>query len=187
MAEAHIDALRSSVARLRDITSAMSEAGLTGRAYPARWSIAQVLSHLGSGGVIMHGRLDDTLAGRATPDDYPPGVWDTWNATTPLAQRDDGLAADAALMADIEATTPAERSGFSMSRVRKVTPRAARADQPGGAGARPRDRRRQPGATLLLPKLGVTRRSRLRREGDTAVGRKRPSRREVGWSSCEVL
>jgi uncharacterized protein (TIGR03083 family) len=115
MAEAHIGALRFSVARLRDLTSTMGEADLTGRAYPAQWSIAQVLSHLGSGAVIMHRRLDDTLAGRTTPDDHAPGVWDTWNAKTPLAQRDDGLAADTALMTRIETTTPTERSGFSMS------------------------------------------------------------------------
>ena len=109
-ADAHADALRSSVTRLRDLASTISEAELTGRAYPTEWSIAQVLSHLGSGAVIMQRRLEDTLAGQATPDDYPPGVWDTWNAKTPVEQRDDALAADTALLARIEAVTPEERS-----------------------------------------------------------------------------
>ena len=69
-----------------------------------------MLSHLGSGAVIMQRRLEDTLAGQATPDDYAPGVWDTWNAKTPVEQRDDALAADTALLARIEAVTPEERS-----------------------------------------------------------------------------
>jgi uncharacterized protein (TIGR03083 family) len=63
----------------------------------------------------MHRRLEDTLAGQITPDDYAPGVWDTWNAKTPAAQRDDALAADAALLERIEVTDPEERAGFAMS------------------------------------------------------------------------
>jgi uncharacterized protein (TIGR03083 family) len=115
MADAHVEALGSSVARLRDIASRISEADLTGRAYPAEWSIADVLSHIGSGAVIMQRRLEDSLASRQTPDAFAPGVWDTWNAKTSTAQRDDGLVADAALLSRIEATTPEERSAFVMS------------------------------------------------------------------------
>jgi uncharacterized protein (TIGR03083 family) len=114
-ADAHIGALRSSVTRLRDLASTISEAELTGRAYPTEWSIAQVLSHLGSGAVIMQRRLEDTLAGQATPDGYTPGVWDTWNAKTAVEQRDDALAADTALLARIEAVTPEERSAFAFA------------------------------------------------------------------------
>src|SRR5215210_6469860 len=80
MAEAHVEALGSSVVRLRDFGSRISEAGLTGRAYPREWSIADVLSHIGSGAVIMQRRLEDSLASRPTPDDLATGVWDTWNA-----------------------------------------------------------------------------------------------------------
>jgi hypothetical protein len=105
MAEAHVEALRASVGRLREVASAVSEADLIGRAYPAEWSIADVLSHLGSGAVIMRRRLEDALAGAATPDDFAPGVWDTWNAKSPVVQRDDALAADAALLARLENVT----------------------------------------------------------------------------------
>ena len=111
-ADATVGALRSSVTRLRDLVTPMSDADLTRGAYPAEWSIAQVLSHLGSGAVIMQRRLEDTLAGQATPDDHAPGVWNTWNAKAPAAQRDDALAADTALLARIEAVTPEERSTF---------------------------------------------------------------------------
>ena len=114
-ADACVHALRSSVTRLRDLAAAISETDLTGRAYPAEWSIAQVLSHLGSGAVIMQRRLEDTLAGQPTPEDYAPAVWDTWNAKTPAAQRDDALAADTALLDRIEAVTPEQRSTFAFA------------------------------------------------------------------------
>jgi uncharacterized protein (TIGR03083 family) len=106
VADAHVAALRSSVTRLREVVARLTDADVTRRAYPAEWTIAEVLSHLGSGAVITQRRLEDTLAGVPTPDDFAPGVWDEWNAKTPVAQRDDALAADAALLARVEAVTP---------------------------------------------------------------------------------
>ena len=110
---AHTEALRSSVDRLHDLAEAMSEEELTARAYPTEWTVAQVLSHLGSGAVITQRRLEDALAGQDTPDDFAPGVWDTWNAKGPVAQRDDALAADAALLARMEAVPPEARNTFT--------------------------------------------------------------------------
>jgi uncharacterized protein (TIGR03083 family) len=111
--QAHVDALRSSVERLRDLAAPMTEQQLPGRAYPTQWTVAQVLSHLGSGAVITQRRLQDALRGQGTPDDFAPGVWDVWNAKSPVAQRDDALAADAALLSRIEAVAPAERDRFT--------------------------------------------------------------------------
>ena len=113
MADPHLEALRSSAARLRDLVATMSEAELNRSAYPSEWSIADVLSHIGSGAVIMHRRLDDVLAGLDTPDDFAPGAWDAWNAKTPTAQRDDALAADASLLAAMDSVTADERAAFS--------------------------------------------------------------------------
>lgn len=107
--------LRTSVARLRELTEALNEADLSAPAYPAEWSIADVLSHLGSAAVITQRRLDVGLEGRDVPDDFAPGVWDEWNAKGPVAQRDDALAADAALLARIDAVTPAERDRFAFT------------------------------------------------------------------------
>src|SRR4051812_40356276 len=111
--QAHIDALRSSVVRLRNLAAPLNEQQLTGGAYPTEWTVAQVLSHLGSGAVITQRRLEDALAGQDTPDDFAPGVWDSWNAKSPVAQRDDALAADAALLARIEAVPPDQRNTFT--------------------------------------------------------------------------
>ena len=113
MADAHIEALRSSVARLRSLVAEMGTDELTRRAYPAQWSLADVLSHLGSGAVITKRRLDDTLAGVATPDDFAPSVWDAWNAKTADDKRDDALVADAELLASIDAVVPQDRASFS--------------------------------------------------------------------------
>jgi alkanesulfonate monooxygenase SsuD/methylene tetrahydromethanopterin reductase-like flavin-dependent oxidoreductase (luciferase family) len=92
-----------------------------GHAYRAAWVQAGhpsenadiAVSHLGSGAVIAQRRLEDALGGRDTPDDFAPGVWDTWNAKNPEAQRDDGLAADAALLARLEAIPPEDRDRFT--------------------------------------------------------------------------
>jgi hypothetical protein len=108
----HLDALRSSVERLRNLAAPMTEQQLPGRAYPTEWTVAQVLSHLGSGAVITQRRLEDVLTGRETPDDFAPSVWDTWNAKSALAQRDDALAADAELHARLQAVARQERNRF---------------------------------------------------------------------------
>ena len=78
--------------------------------YDTEWSVAQVLSHLGSGAVIMRRRVEDIRAGRETPDDFAPSVWDEWNAKTPRAQADDALAADVAVLQALEAVDEGERA-----------------------------------------------------------------------------
>ena len=54
--------------------------------------------------------LDDQLAGTAAPDDFNQGVWDVWDAKSPRAKLDDGIAVDLALIARLESTTAEERS-----------------------------------------------------------------------------
>ena len=61
-------------------------------------SIADVMSHVGSGAEIMQRRLDDTRLGQPTPDEFAQSVWDEWDAKSDRAKADDGLHADRALM-----------------------------------------------------------------------------------------
>ena len=112
MAE-HLSPLRASVDRLRQLVATLDDTDLRRPAYPTEWTIADVLSHLGSGAVITERRHQDALAGHDTPDDFAPAVWDAWNAKDPSAQRDDALAADAALLDRLEATTTEERDRFA--------------------------------------------------------------------------
>jgi uncharacterized protein (TIGR03083 family) len=113
MADVHVDALRSSVDRIRRLSSVMDEEDLNRRAYPSEWTVADVLSHLGSGAVIMKRRLEDVLSGGDTPEDFAPAVWDTWNAKGPVDKRDDALAADAELLGRIDAVAPDQRRSFT--------------------------------------------------------------------------
>jgi uncharacterized protein (TIGR03083 family) len=105
-----LGALRASVGRLNELVAGLDDAQLESQSYDTEWSIAQVLSHLGSGAVIMGGRLEDIVAGRETPDDFAPSVWDEWNAKTPRAQADDALAADEAVLQALEAVDEDERA-----------------------------------------------------------------------------
>jgi uncharacterized protein (TIGR03083 family) len=105
-----LPALRSSVERLQRLCRGLDDAQLQKQSYDRDWSIAAVLSHIGSGAVIMRRRLQDTLAGVESPDDFAPSVWDEWNAKAPRAQADDALVADEELLAALEAVRDTDRA-----------------------------------------------------------------------------
>src|SRR6476646_9547356 len=108
----NLSELRASSDRLRSLVEPLDDAALERSAYPSEWSIADVLSHLGSGAVIMQRRLVDTLEGRESPDDFAPAVWDTWNAKSALAKADDALVADQALVDALAALTEGDLDGL---------------------------------------------------------------------------
>jgi uncharacterized protein (TIGR03083 family) len=109
-----LDALRASVGHLRDLAAPLSDEQLAASAYPSEWSVADVLSHLGSGAVIHRHRLGDVLSHRDTDDGFAPRVWDEWNAKSAPQKRTDGLEADAALLAALEAVDLPDRATFAM-------------------------------------------------------------------------
>src|SRR5580704_10625136 len=104
-----VGALRASVGRLHDLASGLDDARIVSPSYCDDWSIAQVLSHLGSGAVISLRGLQDVRAGTTTPEGFNPSVWDEWNAKTPRAQADEALEADEALMEAYEGVDDSER------------------------------------------------------------------------------
>jgi uncharacterized protein (TIGR03083 family) len=108
-------ALEESVARVRRITESLGPDQLREQAYPAEWSIADVLSHLGSSAVILRRRMDDSLAGRETHDDLARSVWDEWNPKSPDEKASDALVADQALLDRIESLTQDEAARFRFS------------------------------------------------------------------------
>jgi uncharacterized protein (TIGR03083 family) len=105
-----VGALRTSVERLNTLASGLDDAQVASPSYCDEWSIAQVLSHLGSGAGIFQRSLEDVRAGTTTPDDFNPSVWDEWNAKSPRAQADDALVADEAVTEAIEAVDESERA-----------------------------------------------------------------------------
>jgi uncharacterized protein (TIGR03083 family) len=112
---ASLSALRASAARLRATATALDDAQLVGASYDSEWTIADVLSHLGSGAVIMQRRLQDARAGTETPEGFAPAVWDEWNAKSPRAKTDDALVADAALVEALETVGDEERTALTFS------------------------------------------------------------------------
>jgi uncharacterized protein (TIGR03083 family) len=110
-----LTALQTSAARLQRIVGGLGADEVRRSAYPTEWTVADVLSHVGSGGVIMRRSLEDTLAGREADGSFNQGVWDEWNAKDPDAQAADALEADATLVAALSAVTEEQRRGFAFS------------------------------------------------------------------------
>jgi uncharacterized protein (TIGR03083 family) len=110
----HLDALRASADRLHALIVPLDDNDLEQPAYPSEWSIADVLSHLGSGAIIQQRRLDDTLAGQTMPDDFAPTVWESWNAKPARAKADDGLQADRVFVERLESLSDADRSALHL-------------------------------------------------------------------------
>ncbi len=98
-----LQALRTSVAALAELVDALDGDDLRRPAYPAEWTVADTLSHLGSGAVIMTEVLASALARTPLADGFAPGVWDEWNAKSPEAQAADLAAVDRAFLEALEA------------------------------------------------------------------------------------
>jgi len=105
-----LPALRNSVARLHQLCRGLDDAQLALQSYAGEWSIADVLSHLGSAAVIMRRRLEDTQAGVETPEEFTPAVWDEWNAKSPRARADDALVADEGVLEALESVSREDRA-----------------------------------------------------------------------------
>ncbi len=109
-------ALRASHDRLAGLVAGLSGEGLRQQSYDTEWSVADVLSHLGSGAEIFALAIDAGAAGGDPPArEAFQQIWDAWNARSPEAQAADAIEADAALVGKIEALTPEQRAAFSVA------------------------------------------------------------------------
>jgi uncharacterized protein (TIGR03083 family) len=107
-----LEVLGKSNRHLREIVEGLETSQLDASAYPTEWTIADVLSHLGSGAVIFQRWLEDALAAGETPSDYPPSVWAEWDAKSSPVRAVDSLLADKALLERLGSLTEAERASF---------------------------------------------------------------------------
>lgn len=109
-------ALRRSHERLAAAVTPLDDAALRGQSYDDDWSMAQVLSHLGSGAEIFTMFLDSAMRGDPAPgvEAFQP-VWDAWNAKEPAAQAADALKVDAAFLDRLDALSGAERDRWHLS------------------------------------------------------------------------
>lgn len=110
-----IAALRHSHDRLAGLVAPLGADALRGPSYDAEWTIADVLSHLGSQAEIFSLFLDAGLGGSPAPgrDEFTV-IWDRWNAKSPDAQAADAIAADAATLERFETLDEASRDSLRL-------------------------------------------------------------------------
>ena len=111
-----VRAVRTSHDRLAGLVAGLDGDGLRGQSYDTEWSIADVLSHLGSGAEINSLNVDAAVNGGEPPSrDAFPGIWDTWNARSPEEQAARSVEANEALVSRIESLTPEQRAAFQVA------------------------------------------------------------------------
>ncbi len=115
LADRTIAALRAEHESTSAIVSELSDDQLTGPSGAAEWTIADVLSHLGSGSIITLAGLRTALGAQEAPaDGFNQSVWDQWNAMSPAEQRAGFLENDEALVATFEALDAPQRESLEL-------------------------------------------------------------------------
>jgi uncharacterized protein (TIGR03083 family) len=110
LADRTIDALSDEYDTLAAAVRDLTDDQLTAPSGAAEWTVAQVLSHLGSGAEITLAGLQATLGERTAPDaDFNPSVWERWNAMSPIQQRAGFLEHGAVLVAAFTALDQQQR------------------------------------------------------------------------------
>ena len=110
-----VQALRSSVDELVALVRRLDDESLNRRSFCSQWTVADVLSHLGSGAVITRRAIQTWSENSEPPNDFNQRVWDEWNSKSPRQKTDHALAADRDLMNVLEMTTPDDRARFKAS------------------------------------------------------------------------
>jgi uncharacterized protein (TIGR03083 family) len=111
-----IGALRHSHDTLRAVAGPLDAGQLEQRSYASEWTIAQVLSHLGSQAEIFGLFLDAGLTGGDPPGQEAFGpIWDQWNARSPQAQAADALQADQAVVERFESLDDEQRQELRLA------------------------------------------------------------------------
>ena len=98
-----IASLRDSHDHLVSVVESLSPEQLRGASYCGDWTVAQVLSHIGSSGEIGLASLSAVVAGDPPPprESYQE-IWARWNALSPEEMAAQGLASDEAYLEKFE-------------------------------------------------------------------------------------
>jgi len=111
-----LSAVSNSHQRLTAVVRGLNAEEIAGASYADEWSIAQVLSHLGSGAEIFTLVLRAGLQGGPPPGmgEFEP-IWARWNAKTPADQATDALVADRAFIDQLGELSEQERQAWQAS------------------------------------------------------------------------
>jgi uncharacterized protein (TIGR03083 family) len=93
--------LRTLHDRLAGTAADLSPEALRTRSYATEWTVADVLSHLGSGAELTLLRLDSEEEDGPSQEDMA-AVWATWDTREPEQQAVEGVAAEARLVERLE-------------------------------------------------------------------------------------
>ena len=111
-----VTALRHSQDRLAGSVGGLDAAGVGAPSYDSEWSVAQVLSHLGSQAEIFGLLLEAGLSGGEAPgQDVFPTIWDAWNGRSPQAQVADSLRANEAMVRRLEGLDATQMDSFRLA------------------------------------------------------------------------
>lgn len=111
-----IATLRGSHDRLAELVGPMAPEQVRAQSYCTEWSIAQVLSHLGSGAEIALANLPAAL-GKAEPlgrEAFSP-IWDRWNSKNPDEQAADSLTVDEEHIESLERLSDSELASITLT------------------------------------------------------------------------
>ncbi|OXM63214.1 maleylpyruvate isomerase family mycothiol-dependent enzyme [Amycolatopsis vastitatis] len=108
-----ITALRSEYDVLAGLVRTLSDDQLAATGGAAEWTVAQVLSHLGSGAEIGRAPIA-RAAGETVAAEDNQTIWARWDASTPRAQAEGFLEANRRWLDTVEALTPGQRASLTV-------------------------------------------------------------------------
>jgi len=106
-----ISALRAEHDILLALIPNIPDDALTGPSGAADWTIAQTLSHLGSGAEISRKPIA-RAAGLAVDEEDNQAVWARWDGSSPIDQAAGFVGHDTAYLETVEGLTPEQRSAL---------------------------------------------------------------------------
>jgi uncharacterized protein (TIGR03083 family) len=110
-----VRAVRASHDRLAGIVGSLDSDDLRKQSYAKEWTIADVLSHLGSGAEIFELSVNAGLGGEPPGQEDNQRIWDAWNAKSPEEQAAQSIAANESLVSRVESLTPDQLEAFRVT------------------------------------------------------------------------
>ncbi|MGW4485083.1 maleylpyruvate isomerase family mycothiol-dependent enzyme [Amycolatopsis sp. NPDC004368] len=108
-----ITALRAEHDTLAALVRSLTDEQLATTSGAAEWTVAQALSHLGSGAEIGRAPIA-RAAGETVAAEDNPTIWARWDASAPRAQAEGFLEHNARWLDTVEALTPEKRSSLTV-------------------------------------------------------------------------
>ncbi|PUA82090.1 maleylpyruvate isomerase family mycothiol-dependent enzyme [Nocardioides currus] len=108
-----IAALRANHDAIAALASTLSEEQLARPSGATEWTVAQALSHLGSGAEISRKPVA-TAAGQPVDAEDNQTVWARWDTSTPTEQAAGFITHDAAYLETVEALTPEQHDSLTV-------------------------------------------------------------------------